>query len=203
VDALHVATPRHDEVDAQAKRRAGYLFKEENRLAIINWQKATALKNDSNHISTSTEYVLVYAKDEGRAHTGLLDRTASQNSRYSNPDDDSHDLWREGMLSARTWVAKDDYAIQSPFTGERHYPPGKSAWRHPKRDIKRWLEQWGSRYREQDLGDSHAPALTLADGFSTKTQRAAERRLKKKEWPFIWFGRDGLGIPARRSISLM
>lgn len=174
------------------------LFKEENRLAIINWQKATAVKNDNNHVSTSTEYVLVYAKDEARADTGLLDRTASQNSRYSNPDDDPRDLWREGMLHVRTWVAKDDYQIQSPFTGEPHYPPGKSAWRHPKRDIKRWLEQWGSQYVEKDLDDGHAPALVLADGFSTKNQKAAAKVLKKGPWPFIWFGREGDGIPRKK-----
>jgi tRNA G46 methylase TrmB len=32
------------------------LFKEENRLAIINWQKASALKNKNRHVSTATEY---------------------------------------------------------------------------------------------------------------------------------------------------
>src|SRR5262249_17411459 len=49
------------------------LFSEKNRLAIINWQKATALKNDNNHVSASTEYVLVYAKNEGRACTASLE----------------------------------------------------------------------------------------------------------------------------------
>jgi adenine-specific DNA-methyltransferase len=174
------------------------LFGEENRLAIINWQKATALKNDNNHVSTSTEYVLVYAKDESRARTGSLERTASQNSRYSNPDNDPRDLWREGPLHARTWVAKDDYAIQSPFTGELHYPPGKSAWRHPKRNIKVWLEEWGSAYDERDLRDGHAPALMLTDGFSKKAQNAAKRVLNKGHWPFIWFGRAGDGIPRKK-----
>ncbi len=65
---------------------------------------------------------MVYANDEARAETQALERTASQNSRYSNPDDDPRMDWREGPLHARTWVAKDDYAIQSPFTGELHYP---------------------------------------------------------------------------------
>lgn len=177
------------------------LFGEKNRIAIINWQKATALKNDNNHVSTSTEYVLVYAKNEDRAKTESLDRTESQNSRYSNPDQDSRGDWREGPLHARTWVAKDDYGIQSPFTGEMYYPPGKSAWRHPKRNIKAWLEEWGSAYEEQDLDDDHAPALVLKAGYSDKAKRAAEKRLKAGQWPFIWFGRKGDGR-ARKKIYL-
>lgn len=174
------------------------LFGERNRIAIINWQKATALKNDNNHVSTSTEYVLVYSKDEERARTGSLARTETQNSRYSNPDNDPRGLWREGPLHARTWVAKDDYGIQSPFTGDLHYPPGKSAWRHPKRNIRAWLEEWGSEYEERRLGDDHAPALMLRRGYSGASQKAAEEVLSTRTWPFIWFGRRGEGIPRKK-----
>ncbi len=174
------------------------LFGESNRIAIINWQKATALKNDNRHVSTSTEYVLVYAKDEGRARTLALPRTESQNSRYSNPDNDPRGEWREGPLHARTWVFKDDYGIQSPFTGEIEYPPGKSAWRHPKRDIKRWLEEWGSEYEERNLGDSRAAALVLKSGLNNRVQTAAEAVLSEGPWPYIWFGRKGDGIPRKK-----
>lgn len=174
------------------------LFGQKNRVAIINWQKATQLKNDNNHVSASTEYVLVYAKDSERARTGSLDRTESQNSRYSNPDDDPRGKWREGPLQARTWVAKDDYAIQSPFTGELHYPPGKSAWRHPKRDIHKWLEEWGSEYEERALDDDHAPGLVLKYGFTPRTRDTASKVLATRPWPFIWFGRTGNGGPRRK-----
>jgi adenine-specific DNA-methyltransferase len=174
------------------------LFKEENRLAIINWQKATAVKNANDHVSTSTEYVLVYAKDEKLTRTGLLERSASQNSRYSNPDGDPRQDWREGMLAARDLQEKDFYAIQSPFTGDYHYPQGSSHWRHPKRDIKSWLEEWGSPYAERSLDDGRVKALVLADGFSPKVKKAAERVLKAGPWPFIWFGRSGNGIPRKK-----
>jgi adenine-specific DNA-methyltransferase len=169
-----------------------------NRIAIINWQKSTALKNDNGHVSASTDYVLVYAKEKDRAKTQLLPRDDVQNSRYSNPDGDPKGLWREGMLSVRTWVAKDDYGIQSPFTGEIHYPPGKSAWRHPKRNIKTWVEEWGSEYVARDLHDDHAPALVLRNGATAKARKAAETKLAKGIWPFIWFGRKGDGIPRKK-----
>lgn len=42
------------------------LFGEQNRLAIINWQKSYSPRSDKSHVSTATEYVLVYAKDEER-----------------------------------------------------------------------------------------------------------------------------------------
>ena len=45
------------------------IFGEENRLGIISWQKTFALKNDSKHLSNSTEYVLVYAKNEEKTKT--------------------------------------------------------------------------------------------------------------------------------------
>lgn len=101
------------------------IFGEKNRLAIINWQKSAAPRPDNNHVSTSTEYVLVYAKDAALAESRSLARTASDNTRYGNPDNDPNDLWREGNLTARSYSAKDDYAIQSPFTGELHYPAGE------------------------------------------------------------------------------
>lgn len=176
------------------------IFDEENRLAIINWQKAAAARPDNEHVSTATEYVLVYAKDRERATTGLLPR---DNRRYSNPDNDPKGDWREGNLTARTWVAKDDYAIQSPFTGELHYPAGEGAWRHPKRNIKQWLEEWGAKYEEQNLGDGKAPALMVKRGTSggvpPEASRAAQRKLAAGSWPFIWFGRDGQGRPRTKT----
>lgn len=131
------------------------LFREENRLAIINWQKTTAPRSDSSHITSATEYVLVYARDIEAATTNRFERRESSNRRYSNPDGDKG-LWREGNLSARTYSRSGDFGIQSPLTGEVHYPPGNRAWAHPKRNVKRWLEMWGSAYQEKDIGDGRA-----------------------------------------------
>jgi len=179
------------------------IFGEKNRLAIINWQKSAAPRPDNTHVSTSTEYVLVYAKDIALVETQSLSRSALDNKRYGNPDNDPNDLWREGNLTARSYSAKDDYAIQSPFTGELHYPAGEGAWRHPKRNIKTWLSQWGSTYVEKDIGDGKAKALIVKNGSSEgipdSVRMAASIRLKKDNWPFIWFGRDGKGRPRTKT----
>lgn len=175
------------------------LFGEDNRLAIINWEKSAAGRPDNDHVSTSTEYVLVYAKDKDRAKTASLERGDGANKRYGNPDRDPEGQWREGNLTARTWSKPSDYAIQSPFTGEFHYPAGEGSWRHPKRNIKTWLELWGSEYVEKDLSDEHAKALVLKDGFTAEVDEAAQSRLREYAWPFIWFGRDGLGRPRTKT----
>ncbi|RAD67537.1 site-specific DNA-methyltransferase, partial [Burkholderia multivorans] len=175
------------------------LFGEENRLAIINWQKTAAPRSDKDGVTTTTEYVLVYARNIARARTASLERTDADNRRYGNPDRDSHGLWRENNLSARTYSASGDFGIQSPFTGEVFYPPGERAWAHPKRNVKEWVSQWGSDYVEKDLGDGRVKALVLKDGFSTNTARRAEARLAEPEWPFIWFGRDGQGRPRTKT----
>lgn len=175
------------------------VFREENRIGIINWQKSAAPRSDNKHISTSTEYVLVYAKELVKARTASLDRNEKDNKRYSNPDNDPKLLWREGNLTAKTYAANSDYAIQSPFTGELHYPAGHGSWRHPKRNIMKWLAEWGTEYEERDIKDGKVPALMVAGAtqksFPKSVADRAEKRLQKDNWPFLWFGRDGQGRP--------
>lgn len=175
------------------------IFGEDNRLAIINWQKSAAARPDNKHVSTSTEYVLVYGKDISRVRTASLERGAADNRRYSNPDNDPGGDWREGNLTAKSYSAKDDYGIQSPFTGIVHYPAGNGAWRHPKRNVKEWLTGWGTEYEERDIGDGRGKALMAKrqqpGSVSAAISKKAFARLKKDNWPFVWFGRDGDGRP--------
>lgn len=175
------------------------LFGEPNRLAIINWQKSTAPRNDKSQVSSATEYVLVYAKDEEKAQTLSLPRSASANARYRNPDEDPKGVWREHDLSARTPSEENQYGIQSPFTGEIYYPAGTRSWSHPKRNIRRWLAEWGTDYVEVDIGDGRAPALLVKGGgvdhLPDGVAEGAQKRLDEKAWPFVWFGMEGTGGP--------
>ena len=189
------------------------LFGEENRLAIINWEKAAAPKNDKNHVASTTEYVLVYARNEGRATTRSLPRGEDSFGRYRNPDDDPLGLWREHDLTARTPSPKDQYGIQSPFDGTIHYPAGFRSWSHPKRNIKTWLEEWGVTYEEVKIGDGRPAALMVTGGRALAgaaseerprirpgvvpedAQSAAQAVLERGQWPFVWWGLKGTGGP--------
>lgn len=181
-------------------------FGEHNRLGIINWQKTYSAKNDSSHVSTATEYVLVYAKGRDKARTELLGRTDEMNARYSNPDKDPN-AWTGGDLSARAHPKPEDYGIQSPFTGEIHYPPGNRRWGVKKSDIKIYLEAWGSAYVEMKDPNSTLPSLVLKGtvrkngGLMTPLdvlQEARERAVAVRNtqvWPQLFFLTDGEGRP--------
>lgn len=199
------------------------IFGEQNRIAIINWQKSYAPKNDSKHVSTATEYVLVYAKDKSLAKTGLEDRTEGMNKKYKNPDNDPDGDWRNDNATVATPSKKDRYAIQSPFTGEIHYP-GSRAWVFPKKSMLRYLEQWDVKYIEVDLKDGRPPALLIKDSpiplindpesldndpvirnqkvMSSPAVLAAKAKatkiLEKGPWPLLYFGDFGAGRPATK-----
>jgi adenine-specific DNA-methyltransferase len=136
------------------------VFGEENRIGIINWQKSYSPKNDSTHLSSATEYVLVYTKEIEGAKTKLLDRTDQMNSGYKNPDNDPEGVWTGGDPVARTQSKKDRYAIQSPFNGALHYP-GTGSWRNTKKNMKLYLEAWGSKYVQKEIHDGRPKALVL------------------------------------------
>lgn len=191
------------------------VFDEENRLAIINWQKAHSPKNDTKHVSKATEYVLVYAKDKDVSRTRLLPRDEGMNRSFRNPDNDPKDQWVAKDPTARQHRTNTAYAIQSPFTGALHYPNGeylfsgdlpekRAYWTgFTKAQAKAWLEEWGSEYEEKNLGDDRGKALVIKGTgikvkgykpesdkvFVTARTRAEERRAAGN-WPCLYFRDD-------------
>lgn len=189
------------------------LFGEENRLAIINWQKSYAPRSDNRHVSTATEYVLVYAKNEKVAKTGLEPRTESMDARYQTRDGDSR-LWKSGDFSGPKALTHQGmvYGIQSPFTGEIHYPPVGRCWVLPQREAKPLLERWGVTYELRDIQDASVRAkvirvepkgLRTVKALMLKTpfdvaKNEATRRLREEPWPQVYFGIKGTGRPAMK-----
>jgi adenine-specific DNA-methyltransferase len=185
------------------------VFGEENRLAIINWQKTT-VKNNTKHVAATTEYVLVYARDLSLVRTGLLERSEKANSRFGNPDGDPNGSWKQGDL---TGTGADShltalYAIQSPFDGKFHYPGENRCWAFEKRRMKEWLEEWGSAYVERDIGDKRTKALVIKDAplpgeldfhlenkVLAEVQRLANERQEAGAWPRLYFGMKGTAKP--------
>jgi adenine-specific DNA-methyltransferase len=183
------------------------IFGETNRIGIINWQKSYAPRNDQKHISTATEYVLIYSKDLASAKTRLLPRTEGMDARYAMPDGDSNP-WTAGDTTApgAATHAGMVYAVQSPFTGVLHYPSEGRCWGSERRKIKAFLEMWGSQYVPRDIGDDNPPAFvingapTIADAdFSPehhvlrKARAEAERIRDKGPWPIAYWRDNGLG----------
>jgi adenine-specific DNA-methyltransferase len=185
------------------------LFDDKNRLAIINWQKSYAPKSHDGHISTGTEYVLVYAKDKTKATTGLLERAAATDAKYGNPDGD-WGLWRTDNATAMGASTHPGqlYGIQNPFTGEVQYPTAGRCWAAQRSKMKRWLQQWGSAYEDRDLGDGMPSKALMVAGAKypttdtdpvIKASRAAAEKIRDNEvWPELWWGKQGVGRPNRK-----
>ena len=183
------------------------IFKEENRLAIINWQKTTS-KNDATHISITTEYILVYAKSADRATTAEVGRSALSNAKFANFDGDPLSDWKQGDLTGNERRKLADYAIQSPFTGAFHNP-GERHWASKRPQIKAWIEEWDVAYEECDIGDGRGNALALRGWSAASTdakrsaliataRKKAQARLEGGSWPVLYWGQDGQQKPVKK-----
>ena len=185
------------------------LFGEKNRLAIINWQRSYTPTNDAEHVATTTEYILVYAKAASKAHTRLLPRQLSNGS-TNNPDADPVD-WTDAPATGSNAKAHKSmvYGIQSPFTGTVLYPPPGSAWRQGQERNLEQIQGWGSRYKLVDLKDDskraeiigipinevpEAKAMMLAEPLAS-AKRKAQEILDHGIWPRFFFLAKGKGRP--------
>lgn len=199
------------------------VFGEESRLAIINWQKTYSPKT-TKHVSTATEYVLVYAKDPDLAKTMLLPRDEGMDARYTNDDGDPDGAWKGGDATAPQPRTTTVFGVQSPYTGLLHYPEGEFAspnlgspsnhWRLSKAEIKTSLIATGVDYEERDLGDGRGNALVIkgstigrskhqlaTDKAAQRAKECALRTRAERPWPVFYFsdardGRKGEGRPA-------
>lgn len=191
------------------------IFKEENRIGIINWQKAYSPKNDTGGkrggLSSATEYVLVYAKDGDKAKTGLLARTEAMNARYVNGDEDPDGDWASSDAAAPEYRKTGTFAIQSPFTGKLFYPsnnPATNHWRIEAREVKKLLEGWGSTYVYRQLDDDCDAKAIVLKGCKfignepdlkspavTTARKKAQSRMSEKNWPQLIFTDSGEGGP--------
>lgn len=177
------------------------LFGEQNRLAIINWQKITSPKSQDKGVSTATEYVLVYAKDEERVKTGKLPHTERAAADYVNPDTDAKGSWSpsDSTLMGASTHPGQVYGIQNPFTGKLHYPQEGRCWRNERAKMKSAVEEWGVEYEDRQLEDGLRPALLLKGARDPLTEdystdpvvlAATEAALAKRSqpgWPrYFW-----------------
>ena len=174
------------------------VFGEKNRLAIINWQKTYSPKK-ANHVASATEYVLVYAKDQSLAKTEHLARDEAMNARFTNRDIDPKGAWRPGDLAAKDKRDRTIYAIQSPFTGKLHYPEAEHEFDQPisvptrhwsgmtKKEFRTRLEEWGTPYVEQDIGDGRGKALILKgssvklNGYAPEADPVVQKAMKRAQ----------------------
>jgi adenine-specific DNA-methyltransferase len=110
---------------AQLKLVCDKIFREQNFVSTIIWQRSYSPKNQSRHISVDHEYLLVYAKNIEHLEIKLLPRTEKMNARYKNLDHDSRGVWKPGDLVANEERKNGHYTIVGPNGDKFEAPSGK------------------------------------------------------------------------------
>lgn len=103
------------------------VFKRENFVANIVWQKKYSPQNDAKWFSDTHDHIMVIAKNKNIWRPNLLARTDEQNNRYKNPDNDPRGNWKTSDLSVKRVTEKDIYEIITP-SGRSVYPPQGRSW---------------------------------------------------------------------------
>ncbi len=112
------------------------VFGRGNFLASIIWQKVFSPKNSAQFFSDDHDYIYAYAKNIGLCQMGLLARSAEQDARYTNPDNDPRGPWTSGDFSARNFYGEGTYPVETPSGRVIPGPPTGMYWRVSKSKMK-------------------------------------------------------------------
>lgn len=109
------------------------LFGRENYVGTVVWQKTMSRENRTD-ISTTHEYILVYAKSKKiwSRERNALPPTPEQLARYKNPDNDPRGPWTSGDMTAKAGPgrrAAQFYGLVAP-SGRVLQPAPGMAWRY-------------------------------------------------------------------------
>lgn len=107
------------------------VFGRRDFLTNICWQKKYAVKSDSEFLSESHDHILLYAKRREDVKLFRLPRTAEQDARYLNPDNDPRGPWTSGPLQRNEARDYAIFPIVAP-NGKEHMPPKGTSWRFTK-----------------------------------------------------------------------
>jgi adenine-specific DNA-methyltransferase len=114
------------------------IFGRKNFVSSFAWEKDQGRRGDTD-ISSAHDHILLYAKDREiwRKRRNLLPRTADQESRYKNPDNDPRGRWLQGDNgTAKSGSAGARFPITLP-SGRVVTPPSGNYWRFSKENFEK------------------------------------------------------------------
>lgn len=107
------------------------VFGEENFVASVVWEKKYAKQNDSTTLSTSHDYVLLFAKSIEAWTPGEIQREEGQLGGYKNIDNDPRGRWQSVVYTCNKSRAERPnlyYPIKNPVTGKDVWPDESRVW---------------------------------------------------------------------------
>lgn len=185
---------------------ADEMFGRANFVANIVWNKSYAVRSNAQFFSTAHEHILVYCKDRASFTPNKFGRTAKQEERYDNPDNDPRGVWQSvtmtislvggarGRQFAKTGKSENIFEVTSP-SGKKFLPPPNRCWsRNPKgfaaldADGRIWWGPNGDRaprlkqfLREADEGV--LPTTLWADGEEFGLNQQGIREIRALSLP--------------------
>ena len=132
-----------DNEEANLSKLCNEIYGEENFVAKIPWQARQSVQNDTD-LSSSHEYIVVYAKNRREEHRRLKEANKDKwykmdsfacypmeldKSKFSNPDNDERGIWKADPFDAPNVRPNLTYPIKNPNTGIEYMPPKGRCWR--------------------------------------------------------------------------
>lgn len=207
---VHLDASEHTEVH-RMHALLDEVFNSSNFVAEVVWQKADSPRRGAG-FSVDQDNILVFRKSAAFT-PNLSERTAADNARFTNPDNDPNGPWWDDNPTANHGDGSGGmcYAIQNPLTGELIRPPHGGSWRYSQARIFNALNEW-CPYRYENLHDADwradnegvprerasddVCAIMLDVGLDEARRLVAERR-QKGNWPEILIrSTGGLGRKA-------
>ncbi|WLP92968.1 site-specific DNA-methyltransferase [Gordonia sp. NB41Y] len=133
------------------------VLRPDNFVAEVVWQKADSPRS-SGEFSDDHDIILVYRSSE-KFETNRFPRSAEDNKRFTNPDNDPKGPWFDDNPTANKGDGRGGmcYAIQNPLTGEMQYPGNSRHWSLSQADILASMNEWAP-YKLEDLNDARRRA---------------------------------------------
>ncbi|MFL2659447.1 MAG: site-specific DNA-methyltransferase [Alphaproteobacteria bacterium] len=128
-----------DNEQANLKKLCDEVFGESNFVACFIWQKNFAPKNDNKYVSSSHEYIFMFAKQKEKYKRILLPRLEKYNKYYKNPDNDPRGVWTSGSMLVTTYNEKYIFKLQKP-DGNFALPPEGRCWRYSEDTMKNLIK---------------------------------------------------------------
>ncbi len=137
------------------------VFGPRNFIATIVWQKKQSPQNDAINLSDMHDYIVVYAKqakqnrdDPQGWNRNLLPREATQDARYTNPDNDPRGPWTSADYTCNKTADERPnlyYGLTNPVTGEAVWPSRRRVWAFDQtahdRNVRENRVWWGNGNR--------------------------------------------------------
>jgi len=107
------------------------IFGRRNFVTSVVWQKKYAPKSDSKLLSSSHDFILVYAKNIDTVQLNRLEKTETQTARYTNRDNDPRGPWKAGDVLRNEVRDYAVFPVRLP-SGREVWPSDGTSWRYTR-----------------------------------------------------------------------